>query len=141
MILTVLLQFATYRIVNPSPQAAYNLAPRTRTTPLNVRPHQPASVALVAPLNITGDLMPTRYRVTSDATELPRGSSFIIQSVAVKTGDLVLVAICGKLIIARWCPTAPCGANWISRPGRVLRINSEIPFRVVGKVAPCDLAT
>ena len=75
------------------------------------------------------------FEVTSDAVELPPGSSFTVRPGPIKFFELAIFLIGERLIIGRWLPDPEDGDS-IWQPRRRIRITGKVPFRIVGAIVP-----
>jgi len=75
------------------------------------------------------------FEVTSDAVELPLGSSFTVRPGPIKFFELAIFLIGERLIIGRWLPDPEDGDS-IWQPRRRIRITGKVPFRIVGAIVP-----
>jgi hypothetical protein len=93
----------------------------------------------------------SKYRVTSDQCELPKGSVVYIVPGEVQPGQLAMFELRGDpefLLTGRWFPNV-AGHNWIVQPGRLVCDTGSIQIRILGAVIPleappkeiCDLST
>src|SRR5262249_36572820 len=73
------------------------------------------------------------FVVTSDAVELPPGSSFTVRPGPIKFFELAFFLIGERLIIGRWLPDPEDGDS-IWQPRRRIRITGKVPFRIVGAI-------
>jgi len=86
---------------------------------------------------LTGRAIGSEYLITSDKTELPRGSFFrVLTGVPVEAGDLVLFQVGRYESVGRWPPNVG-GNNWIQQPGRLIACMGNTPVRIVGQAIPC----
>jgi hypothetical protein len=78
------------------------------------------------------------HRVTSDETELPRGSYFYLwPATRLDPGQLAMIETPkGVRLIGRWYP-AVAGCNWIVQPGRIVQ-DTRSQCRILGAVIPCE---
>ena len=75
-----------------------------------------------------------KFTVTSDALELPRGSSCRVTPGPVNAGQLALVWVGDLPTIGRWHPSI-AGFAWIVQPGQLIQVTGKVPVEVVGPVA------
>jgi hypothetical protein len=80
-----------------------------------------------------------RYQVTSDQTELPRGSRVYVIPAEPQADQLVMfgTALRDKIWIGRWIPNVG-GRNWVLQPGRLIKESPECKFIILGVVVPCE---
>jgi hypothetical protein len=102
-------------------------APSRKGHLLNTKTKQP----------LPGRTIGSEYLITSDKTELPRGSRVtVLPGFPVETGDLVMFQVGRHTSIGRWLPNV-ASAGWIRQPGRLICVIGEVPVHVAGPVLLC----
>ena len=77
------------------------------------------------------------YLISSDNTELPRGSFVtVLPGVPVEAGDLIMFQVGRYQSVGRWRPTVG-GIDWIQQPGRLIACVGDTPVWIIGHVIPC----
>ena len=76
------------------------------------------------------------YKLMTENSELPPGSSFTVRPGPIKYFQLALFSIGEFLIIGRWLPDPEDGFDRILQPRRLIRITGKVPFKIVGAIVP-----
>jgi hypothetical protein len=102
-------------------------APSRKGHLLNTKTKQP----------LPGRTIGSEYLITSDKTELPRGSCVtMLPGFPVEAGDLVPFQVGRHTSIGRWFPSIG-GFDWMQQPGRLICVIGEVPVHVAGLVLLC----